>query len=79
MQDALCIDYLEQTIYPSMPSIQKKCRASCRPEGTAMLSLAMKCVSYPESKRKVEYLFMILGTAIASKVTSLFHLKCLNN
>ena len=53
MQDALCIDYLQQTIFPSVPCVQQKCRAACRSENAAMLSLALKSVMNPESGRKV--------------------------
>ena len=53
MQDALCIDYLQQTIFQSVPSVQQKCRAACRSENAAMLSLALKSVMNQDSKRKV--------------------------
>lgn len=52
MEEAVSIDYLEQTIYPSVPSVQQKCKNSMSGENGAMLSLAMKSVSNPDAKRK---------------------------
>ena len=55
MEDALSLNYLEQTIFPSVPSAQRKCKTDSTDVegGAAMLSLAMKTVSNPDAKRKV--------------------------
>jgi len=55
MEDALSLDYLEQTIFPSVPSAQHKCKTNSVDVegGAAMLSLAMKSVSNRDAKRKV--------------------------
>lgn len=53
MEDALCMDYLERTIYPSDPSVW--CKGNSAAGDGAMLSLAMKSTSYPDQKRKVSF------------------------
>lgn len=64
MEDALCVDYVERTIYPSEPSVQWKCNSTAR--DSAMLSLAMKSTSFTDQKRKVKLLMFLFSGGLKS-------------